>query len=131
MTALFAPGCLLAGRLSLSANLALIVSLLLLAQGLSHYGVAAAALAVFCAGLYFLCAFFGVSRSGQGRLHDAAQRVASGDLSLRTAGAIGQMAERLAGIVAQVRAGAEAILRGSGEVSGGCASLSQRTEEQA
>ncbi len=131
MKALFAPGYVLTGRLSLSANLALIVSLLLLAQALSHYGAAAAALAAFCAGLYFLGAFFGVSRRGQGALHEAARRVASGDLSLRTGGALGQMAERLAGIVAQVRAGADAILRGSGEVSGGCASLSQRTEEQA
>jgi methyl-accepting chemotaxis protein len=131
MKALFAPGLALTGRLGIVGNLALIASLLVLAQALSFYQAWGTALAAFCGALYLLCAFFAASRSGVGQVTAAAERIASGDLSIRAAGAIGRMAERLAGIVAQVRAGADAILAGSQEVSGGCASLSHRTEEQA
>jgi methyl-accepting chemotaxis protein len=131
MKALFAPGFALTARLGMAGNLAVVVSLFVLAQVFSYYSAWGAGLGAFAAGLYMLFAFFAASSSGLGRMSAAAERIASGDLSIRTSGAIGRMAERLAGIVAQVRAGADAILTGSTEVSGGCASLSQRTEEQA
>jgi methyl-accepting chemotaxis protein len=131
LKALLAPGFALTGRLGLAGNLALIASLFVLAQAFSYYRHWGPALAAFCVALYVLGTFFAASRSGLGQVSAAAERIASGDLSIRSAGAIGRMAERLAGIVVQVRAGAETILSGSHEVSGGCASLSQRTEEQA
>jgi methyl-accepting chemotaxis protein len=152
LKALLTPGFAVTGRLGMIGNLSLIGSLFLFAQLLSLYWPAAeghpwrwaALLAVFLAALYLLCAFFFASRIGLRRLSAAAERIASGDLSIRTRAArsdhaqaaamwssIGRMAESLAGIVAQVRTGADAILSGSKEVSSGCASLSQRTEEQA
>jgi methyl-accepting chemotaxis protein len=131
LNALLAPGFALTGRLGLIGNLALITSLFALAQGLSYYGAWGPGLGAISVALYLLGTFFDASRSGLGQVSAAAERIASGDLSIRTSGAIGRMAERLAGIVAQVRSGADAIQSGSREVSGGCASLSQRTEEQA
>ncbi len=131
MKALFAPGFVVTGRLSIAGSIALIASLFLLAQVLSYYQAWPVALALFSAALYLLATFFVASRADLGRIRAAAERIASGDLSIRTSGAIGRMAERLAGIVAQVRSGAEAILASSKELSSGCASLSQRTEEQA
>lgn len=136
----------------MAGNMGLIVALFLLAQVLAHYRTAlehhtwfwAAVATAFVAALYLLGAFFLASRVGLGRLSAAAERIASGDLSIRTRarhgdhveagvmwGAIARMAECLAGIVGQVRSRAEAILAGSQEVSGGCASLSQRTGQQA
>jgi len=152
LKALFAPGFAVTGRLSVLGNMLLIGSLFLLAQLLSWYPAAlephpwlrVASAAVFVAAVYLLASFFLASRTGLRRLGAAAERIASGDLSIRTriargdhaeAGAvwasIARMAESLGGIVGQVRAGADAILAGSKEVSGGCANLSQRTEEQA
>ena len=131
LKALFAPGSAVTARLSDAGSTALIAGLFGLAQLLSYYRAWSGALAAFGAALYLFGAFHFASRAGLGRLRSAAERIASGDLSIRTGGAIGHMAEALAGIVVQVRAGAEAIVAGSKEVSSGCASLSQRTEEQA
>jgi methyl-accepting chemotaxis protein len=152
LKALLKPGFALTGALTTIGNLLLIGALFLFAQFLSLYWPASAGdpwrwsalLAVFLTGLYLLCSFFIASRIGLRRLSAAAERIASGDLSMRAAaasgdrsqavamwGSIGRMSESLAGIVAQVRTGADSILAGSKEVSTGCASLSQRTEEQA
>jgi methyl-accepting chemotaxis protein len=145
LRALLAPGFALTGRLSLAGNLALIVSLFLAAQFLSWRQMwPAATVFAFIAASYFLGSFFLATRIGLGRLSAAAERIASGDLTIRTQarrgeyaeagtmwGSIRRMAERLAGIVGQVRAGADAILAGAHEVASGCAHLSQRTEEQA
>jgi methyl-accepting chemotaxis protein len=151
LSALWKPGFLLTGRLGVLASTLLVGTLFLCAQLLTYWAAShrqswtwGAALLAFCAALYLLCACFVESRAGLRRLGAAAERIASGDLSLRARAARGEhaeaaamwrsmtrMAECLAGIVGQVRANAEAILAGSKEVSGGCASLSQRTEEQA
>ena len=131
MKALFAPGFALTGRLSDAGSMALIAALFVLSELLSFYQAWGVALAAFGMALYLFAAFYLVSRAGLRRLRAAAERIASGDLSIRTGGAIGRMAEALAGIVVQVRSGADAILVGSKEVSSGCASLSQRTEQQA
>jgi methyl-accepting chemotaxis protein len=152
LKALLKPGFALTGALTTIGNLLLIGALFLFAQLLSlywpatseHPGRWAALLAVFLTALYLLCSFFIASRIGLRRLSAAAERIASGDLSMRAAavrgdrsqavamwGSIGRMSESLAGIVGQVRSGADSILAGSKEVSTGCASLSQRTEEQA
>ena len=81
---------------------------------------------------------------GMARIGRAVDRVAVGDLSMRTHarsadgsdaermwGSIAKMNQSLAGIVRQVNASAEAIAGGAREISGGYANLSQRTEEQA
>ena len=73
---------------------------------------------------------------------NVAQRVAGGDLSSRIEvhsrdetgellTALKDMNESLVRIVGEVRAGAEAIENGTGEIASGNADLSQRTEEQA
>ena len=131
MKQLFAPAVAVTGRLSSGASLSLVASLFALAQLLSYYRTWTPALASFAAALYLLGAAVFASSTGFRRVTSAAERIASGDLSVRAAGAIGRMAESLAGIVVKVRTAADAILAGSKEVSSGCASLSQRTEEQA
>jgi methyl-accepting chemotaxis protein len=151
VSALWKPGVALAGRLGLVGGMLLVAILFLGAQALSYWAAASpqswgwgAVIAVFALALYLLCAFFIESRTGLTRLTAAAERIASGDLSIRARAAqadhadasimwrsMTRMAECLAGIVGQVRANANSILAGSAEVSGGCASLSQRTEEQA
>ncbi len=71
-----------------------------------------------------------------------ADRVAQGDLSVRIRptghdeigqlfAALQRMNESLAGIVGQVRRGADSIATGSAEIAGGNVDLSQRTEAQA
>ncbi len=146
MKALFAPGFAVTGRLGMGANALLIGSLFTLAQLLSWEwtGARAAAAAVFLVALYLLAAFFFASHVGLRRLSATAERIASGDLSIRGRvvrgdyrqaaemwGSITRMAGCLADIVGRVRVGAESIVAGSSEVSKGCANLSQRTEEQA
>jgi len=72
----------------------------------------------------------------------AARTVASGDLSQHTderrkdelgelLRALEEMRQRLAAVVASVRAGSESIATGTGEIAAGNADLSQRTERQA
>jgi methyl-accepting chemotaxis protein len=150
LKAFLKPGFALTGRLSVFANMLLIGSLFALAQLLAHFvafqhgSAQAAELALFGAALYLMCAFFMTSRAGLRRLSAEAQRIASGDLSIRARvargdhtdaaamwGSMTRMAESLAAIVGQVRSGADTILAGSQELSTGCASLSQRTEQQA
>jgi methyl-accepting chemotaxis protein len=151
LKALFAPGFALTGRLSMFANMLLVSGLFVLAQLASCWAVLgqhawawAPALSAFGAAAYLMCAFFLASRIGLQHLGAAAERIASGDLSIRDRAArrldaqagemweaMARMAGRLAHIVGQVHAGAGAILAGSKEVAGGYASLSQRTEEQA
>lgn len=70
-----------------------------------------------------------------------AERIADGDLSFRIdikpgdqsslLFAMQKMRDRLAGIVAQVRSGTDAIATASGEISAGNSDLSRRTESQA
>lgn len=137
--------------MSVLANMLLVGLLFFLAEVFSYWGAFGqrgwaweAAAAMFAAALYLMCTFFLTSRMGLRRLSSAAQRIASGDLSVRAGAVRGdhteastmwrsmtRMAERLADIVGQVRSRADDILAGSKEVSSGCASLSQRTEEQA
>jgi methyl-accepting chemotaxis protein len=72
---------------------------------------------------------------------DIAQRIAGGDLAMRVATrpgdttsmlyALGDMRERLAGIVADISQSSESILTASSEIAQGNTDLSQRTEEQA
>jgi methyl-accepting chemotaxis protein len=148
LKALLKPGFAVTGQLSVFTNMLLVGSLFALAQLLPHFQqhgwVQTAALALFAAALYLMCAFFMSSRSGLRRLSAEAQRIASGDLSIGARAVRGddtdaaamwssmvRMAESLTGIVGQVRSGADAILSGSKELSTGCASLSKRTEEQA
>jgi methyl-accepting chemotaxis protein len=150
LKALLAPGFALTGRLSMLMNMLLVGGLFVLAQLASYWAAAGrhpwawgAALPFFAAGVYLMCSFFLASRIGLHRLSAAADRIASGDLSVRDraggrtslqAGelwiAMARMAERLGGIVEHVHAGAGTILSRSKEVAGGCAHLSQRTEEQ-
>ena len=148
MKGLFAPGFAVTGRLGMGGNALLIGLLFALAQLLSWEwtagGARVAAVALFLTALYLLAAFFLASHIGLRRLSATAERIASGDLSIRGRvvrgdytqavamwGSITRMAGCLADIVGQVRTGAESIVAGSGEVSKGCANLSQRTEEQA
>ena len=71
-----------------------------------------------------------------------AQRVAEGDLRVRTSAegkgeagalmaALGTMAGKLAGMIAEVRAGAAGIATGTTEIASGNMDLSKRTEQQA
>ena len=108
-------------------------------------GIALAGLAGFA--IYLLFGLVLWSKAGSERLSRAAERIASGDLTLRASrGATGtddgadadhtwtamrQMSANLAEIVTRVRSSAEAILAGSAEIAGGYASLSERTEQQA
>lgn len=72
---------------------------------------------------------------------EVAERIAGGDLSFQIdikSGdrssllcAMQKMRDRLAGIVAQVRSGTDAIAMASGEISAGNSDLSRRTESQA
>ena len=142
MRALFGPGFKVAGRLSLLGNLVLIGTLFFIAQSLSILG--AAAWLAFAAALYLLASFVLLSRGGLLRIGAAAERIASGDLSMRLraekedaseAGAmwasVARMAGNLTSIVAEVHAGAASILSASQEISDGYTNLSQRTDRQA
>jgi methyl-accepting chemotaxis protein len=99
-------------------------------------------------GLYLLGGTYCWTAAGLGRLRDAVERTASGDLSGRAArrssegdarksvgtalwASLKQMNENLADIVGQVRSSAESIAQGAREIASGNANLSQRTEEQA
>jgi methyl-accepting chemotaxis protein len=155
------------GRLSMSGNLALIGGLLLAAQTLSIvWGLSLAggslpaadivdllarqpwllvASILLCAVALFLFAtFIYWSRVGLMRLTKAAERIASGDVSITMAAKLGDhteagqmwnamqhMGRNLAAIAGQVRSSADTVLNGSKEMATGFASLSARTEEEA
>jgi methyl-accepting chemotaxis protein len=151
LKALLKPGFALTGHLSVFSNMLLVGTLFALAQSLPHFAAfqqhgwaQALALALFAAALYLMCAFFVSSRGGMRRVSAEAQRIASGDLSIRERAtrdaytdwarmwsSMGRMADNLASLVGQVRSGADTIVSGSRELSTGCASLSKRTEQQA
>jgi len=163
MRALFGPGFTLVGRLSMLSNLWLIGTLFVLAQLASLYTAATTSkiagmstfvaqrpvmsvlvVLLFACAAYLLTSFILWSRIGLARLGTAAERIASGDLSVRLkAGkgdgseadamwrSIARMARDLASLVGEVRAGTDAIVTGTAEISQGHTSLSQRTEEQA
>jgi methyl-accepting chemotaxis protein len=151
LKALLKPGFVITSHLSVFTHMLLVAVLFALAQSLPHFApyqqhgwAQATALALFGAALYLMCAFFMSSRWGIRRVGSEARRIASGDLSIRARAmrdgdtewvtmwsSMARMAESLAGIVGQVRGGADTILSGSQELSTGCASLSKRTEEQA
>ncbi len=77
-----------------------------------------------------------------GAAHDAAVRMAQGDLTValdierrdeigRLAAAMNEIGKGLSNVVGQVRAGAEQIVNASSEISSGNLDLSARTEQQA
>jgi len=167
--ALFGPRIKITGTLKLGGSLVWVAALFLLAQSLSlawalsasagHLGARAGSLwalvdfqpwlsalviATFAGALYLLVSFVISSRGGLRRIGAAAERMASGDLSMRLqavkddaseAGAmwasVARMAENLTSIVTEVQAGSESILLASREISDGYANLSQRTDRQA
>jgi methyl-accepting chemotaxis protein len=143
---ILAPGYTVCRRFSLLGNLLLIVALLALGQTMTWFGQGvwqAAGAASFVAGLYMLAALAFGLRYVLRRIGAAAERMASGDLSMRLGGGSGgnaetdaiwsslaRMAGNLASIVGEVRSAADRILGGSREISDGYAHLSARTEKQ-
>jgi len=152
------PGFSITGPLGLVGNLILIGALFLVAQVASFFWaidapaapggntlwVAGAAVAAFAAALYLLASFVLRLRGGLIRIGAAAERIASGDLSLRLEAveddasdtgamwnSVARMAGNLASIVGEVRSGSESILVASREISEGYTNLSQRTDRQA
>jgi len=157
------------GRLTLTGNLVAIGSLIALAQSTALYwGITLAsagsgppigslaegfarqpwllALSILlcAAALFLLATFIYWSRVGLNRLIRAAQRIASGDVSLSISGLRGdhteagqmwtsmrQMSSNLANIAGQVRSSSDIIANGSHQITEGFASLSSRTEEEA
>jgi len=106
--------------------------------------ISVAVVVAFLAALYLLVSFMLHSRSSLLRIGTAAERIASGDLSMRMdavtndaseAGAmwaaVARMAANLAAIVGEVSRGSESILAASGEISDGFSNLSRRTDRQA
>jgi methyl-accepting chemotaxis protein len=106
--------------------------------------ISAAVVVTFLAALYLLASFMLHSRSSLLRIGTAAERIASGDLSLRMdaathdaseAGAmwvaVSRMAANLNTIVGEVNRGSESILAASKEISEGFTNLSRRTDRQA
>ena len=137
-------------RLKIAASFALLYAffageLLLTAShddgSLLRTGVAAPLLAGLCLTVA-LAAWLG--RDTQRALHDAsqmAQRLADGDLRVRLdnpqrgeAGelmaALAALAQKLAGVVKEVRGGAEGITTGTGEIASGNMDLSARTSSR-
>ena len=139
-----APGYAVCRRLSLAGNLVLVLVLLAAGQaGAVLTGGAAWTLAFSAAGLYLLVALVLGLRYVLKRIGSTAERIASGDLSMRLDrgsggngetdaiwGSLARMAKNLASLVGAVRSGAETILDGSSEISHGYANLSARTEQQ-
>jgi methyl-accepting chemotaxis protein len=155
------------GRLSMSGNLALMGGLMLAAQALSiawgltlasggrpDVGIAdflasqpwllVSSLLLFAAAVFLFATFIHWSRVGLTRLTKAAERIASGDVSISLSAqrgdhteagqmwnAMQHMGRNLAAIAGQVRASADVVLNGSKEMANGFASLSARTEEEA
>ena len=142
---ILAPGYAICRRLSMAVNLAVIGVLLALGQASAHLaGGAAWAAAFFAAGLYLLVALVFGLRFILRRVGATAERLASGDLSMRLSKRSGgnaetdaiwaefaRMAGNLSSLVGEVRGGAESILAGSREIAAGVAHLSQRTDKQA
>jgi methyl-accepting chemotaxis protein len=165
----FGPGFKVTSAMSLGGNLVLVVVLLLGAQLLSlvwalnalsahlpqsstgmsalityQPWVSAAVIAACAVALYLLASFMLHSRGGLMRIGAAAERIASGDLSMRLdavtndaseAGtmwaAVARMAANLTTIVGEVSRGSESILTASREISEGFSNLSRRTDRQA
>jgi methyl-accepting chemotaxis protein len=130
----------------MAVNLLVIGALLALGQLGAHLGGGAKAwgLASFAAGLYLLIALVSGLRFILRRIGGAAERIASGDLSMRLSrrsggnaetdaiwAEIARMARNLSSLVGEVRGGADSILAGSREIAEGVAHLSQRTDRQA
>ncbi|HEX5093643.1 MAG TPA: methyl-accepting chemotaxis protein [Burkholderiales bacterium] len=141
---ILAPGYAVCRRLSLAGNLVLIAALLVLGEaGRFLAGGALWTLAFSAAGLYLLTALVMGLRFVLRRIGGAAERIASGDLSLRMSrgsggntetdaiwASLARMARNLASLVGEVRTGAESILGGSQEIAQGYSNLSTRTEQQ-
>jgi len=139
------PGYAIFQRLSMAVNLGVICVLLVGGEVLAYLGGSAAwGVALFAFGLYLLVSLvFGLRYILQ-RIGGAAERIASGDLSMRLSrrsggnsetdtiwGSVTRMAGNLAGLVGEVRAGAESVRVGSLEMAEGYAHLSERTDRQA
>lgn len=163
MRILFAPAFALIQQLSVAANLTGIAILFAVAQAVALAviwrtvspedgafqpgALAAVALAFFALALYWLAGVGRWNRIGMGRVSATLERVATGDLSIRTGTpranqmggaeatrmwrALGRMNANLFEIVNQVRASADQVDHGSREIATGYSSLSQRTEQQA
>jgi len=140
------PGYFVCRRLSMAVNVFVIGVLLALGQLGAYLGGSAQAwgLACFAAGLYLLIALVSGLRFILRRIGGAAERIASGDLSMRLSRRSGgnvetdviwaeitRMARNLSSLVGEVRGGADSILVGSREIAEGVAHLSQRTDRQA
>ena len=169
MRSFFRPGFKVTGAMSLTGNFVLVGALLLGAQLMSllwALGALSAGLAqeqkgllalvayqpwvtvtvvaTFLAAMYLLASFMLHSRGSLLRIGTAAERIASGDLSMRMdaatndaseAGAmwaaVARMATNLNTIVGEVNRGSETILAASKEISEGFTNLSRRTDRQA
>ena len=122
------PGYAICQRLSMAVNLGVICVLLVGGEVLAYLGGNVAwGVALFAFGLYLLVSLvFGLRYILQ-RIGGAAERIASGDLSMRLSrrsggnsetdtiwGSVTRMAGNLAGLVGEVRAGAESVRVGSG-----------------
>jgi methyl-accepting chemotaxis protein len=165
----FRPGFKVTGAMTLTGNFVLVGTLLLGAQLLSlEWGLGAlsarlgaenrglvalvayqpwmsvAVAVAFAAAVYLLASFMLHSRASLLRIGSAAERIASGDLSMRMdavtddaseAGAmwvaVARMATNLNSIVGEVNRGSESILAASKEISEGFTNLSRRTDRQA
>ncbi len=109
-------------------------------SGLAGMGLAIALLAALCAWLMWAIAR-ATTRSVAAAVR-VAQAVADGDLGApvpdggrdelgRLLAALGEMQQRLGGVVGQVRGNAECVASASAQIARGNLDLSQRTEEQA
>ena len=147
MQAFFMPGLALiafigpVGRVFLAAGL--FGGALLCAP---RWGVGALSMSLYLFGVYILGAMVMWGQIGIARISKTMERIASGDLSTRTASqfqrsggrdatrlwrSIDVMGESLSAIVRQVNDSGEAIRRGAVEIARGYSDLSERTERQA
>jgi methyl-accepting chemotaxis protein len=156
MFKLLAPAFLILKRTSLPVSLGIVGALLIAQEVMSAWlyswlsvpgGVAIALTAgITLLALYYLVAISVWSRFGIGKMRNAIERIASGELTVQIVNPAGdasasdeahlwrslnQMNNSLKGIVSQVRQGADAIAALSKEIAEGNTNLSQRTQEQA
>jgi methyl-accepting chemotaxis protein len=152
MKAFFTPAFAILGRIGAAGAMSSIAALFLVAPAALYFGGSAGALsgavalAALAAALYLCAAYAAWTRIAMARLSNAAERIASGDLSFRLSrsasetevtdagrawGSMGRLSANLGGIVTQVRSSADAIAHGAREIASGFADLSNRTERQA
>ena len=156
MIKLLAPAFLILKRTSLPVSLGIVGVLLLAQETLSAWLYSSLSIPdglaiTLTAGITFLAIYFLVaislwSRFGIGKMRNAIERIASGELTVQIANPAGdasasdeaylwrslnQMNDSLKGIVNQVRQSADAVVVLAKEIAEGNTNLSQRTQEQA